>query len=90
LPARAVGSPNPTRSLPDEQIIQVRALLARRHQRVLMAGAEPQRHDRGETTLARRSCAAMLRSLKTEIVRIERPSTSRSPPVRSFVPSTTF
>jgi transposase len=37
-----------------------------------MAGAEQQRHDRAETTLARRSCAAMLRSLKAEIARIER------------------
>ena len=60
------------RPLPDEQTVQLRALLARRHQLVVMAGAEQQRHDRAETTLARRSCAAMLRSLKAEIARIER------------------
>jgi transposase len=52
--------------------VQLRALLARRHQLVVMAGAEQQRHDRAETALARRSCAAMLRSLKAEIARIER------------------
>lgn len=60
------------RPMPDEQTVQLRALLARRHQLVVMAGAEQQRHDRAETTLARRSCAAMLRSLKAEIARIER------------------
>lgn len=60
------------RPMPDEQTVQLRALLARRHQLVVMAGAEQQRHDRAETTLARRSCAAMLRSLKAEITRIER------------------
>lgn len=60
------------RPMPDEQTVQLRALLARRHQLVVMAGAEQQRHDRAETALARRSCAAMLRSLKAEITRIER------------------
>jgi len=60
------------RPLPDEQTVELRALLARRHQLVVMAGAEQQRHDRAETVLARRSCAAMLRSLRTEIARIER------------------
>jgi transposase len=60
------------RPMPDEQTVQLRALLARRHQLVVMAGAEQQRHDRAETALARRSCAAMLRSLKAEIARIER------------------
>jgi len=60
------------RPMPDEQTTQLRALLARRHQLVVMAGAEQQRHDRAETPLARRSCAAMLRSLKAEITRIER------------------
>jgi transposase len=59
------------RPLPDEQTIRLRALLARRHQLVVMAGAEQQRHDRAETALARRSCAAMLRSLRVEIARIE-------------------
>lgn len=60
------------RSVPDGQTMQLRALLARRHQLVVMAGAEQQRHDRADTTQTRRSCAAMLRSLKTEIARIER------------------
>jgi transposase len=60
------------RPMPDEQTVQLRALLARRHQLVVMAGAEQQRHDRAETPLARRSCAAMLRSLTAEITRIER------------------
>ena len=60
------------RPMPDEQTVQLRALLARRHQLVVMAGAEQQRHDRAEAALARRSCAAMLRSLGTEITRIER------------------
>jgi transposase len=60
------------RPLPDEQTRQLRALLARRYQLVVMAGAEQQRHDRADTTLARRSCVAMLRSLKAEIARIER------------------
>jgi len=60
------------RPLPDEQTTQLRVLLTRRHQLVVMAGAEQQRHDRAETALARRSCAAMLRSLRAEISRIER------------------
>lgn len=60
------------RPMPDEQTVQLRALLARRHQLVVMAGAEQQRHDRAESSLARRSCAAVLRSLKAEIIRIER------------------
>jgi transposase len=60
------------RPMPDEQTVQLRALLARRHQLVVIAGAEQQRHDRADNALARRSCAAMLRSLKAEIVRIER------------------
>lgn len=60
------------RPLPDAQTVQLRALLARRHQLVVMAGAEQQRHDRAEVSLARHSCAAMLRRLKAEIARIER------------------
>jgi transposase len=60
------------RPMPDQQTVQLRALLARRHQLVVMAGAEQQRHDRADNPLTRRSCAAMLRSLKAEITRIER------------------
>lgn len=36
-----------------------------------MAAAEQQRHDHAENALTRRSCGTMLRSLRTELVRIE-------------------
>lgn len=60
------------RPMADQQTVQLRALLARRQQLVVMAGSEQQRHDRAESALTRRSCAAMLRRLKAEIARIER------------------
>lgn len=60
------------RPLPDTQTIQLRALLSRRHQLVVMMGTEQQRQDKAEDPLTRRSCVAMLRSLKSELERIER------------------
>ncbi len=60
------------RAMADQQTAQLRALLGRRQQLVVMIGAEQQRHDRAESTLTRRSCADMLRSLKAELARIER------------------
>lgn len=59
------------RPLPDQQTTELRALLARRHQLVVMAAAEQQRHDRADTAALRRSCAIMLRGLRAEIRRIE-------------------
>jgi len=56
----------------DTQRVELRALLARRHQLIDMATAEKQRAARAENTLARRSCEKMLRQLNAEIARVER------------------
>jgi transposase len=56
----------------DTQLIELRALIARRHQLVDMATAEKQRAARAENTLTRRSCQKMLRQLEAEIARVER------------------
>jgi len=60
------------RALPDAQTVELRALLARRHQLVVMAAAEQQRQDHAENVLTRRSCRTMLRSLRAELARIEK------------------
>jgi transposase len=56
----------------DAQLIELRALLARRAQLVEMAKAEKQRGAKAENPLTRRSCAKVLRQLQAEITRIER------------------
>ncbi len=56
----------------DAQLIELRALIARRHQLVDMATAEKQRAARAENPLTRRSCQKMLRQLEAEITRVER------------------
>jgi transposase len=56
----------------DTQRVELRALLARRHQLIDMATAEKQRAARAENALARRSCEKMLRQLQTEIARLEK------------------
>jgi transposase len=56
----------------DEQLTELRALLARRAQLVEMAKAEKQRGAKAENPLTRRSCAKVLRQLQAEITRIER------------------
>jgi transposase len=56
----------------DTQRIELRALLARRHQLIDMATAEKQRAARAENTLTRRSCQKMLRQLNAEIARVEK------------------
>jgi transposase len=56
----------------DTQLIELRALIARRHQLVDMATAEKQRAARAENPLTRRSCQKMLRQLEAEITRVER------------------
>jgi transposase len=61
-----------TRPLPDETLIQLQELLARRRQLVVMITAEKQRLAKAESTVTQRSCAALLRSLETERERIDR------------------
>jgi transposase len=56
----------------DAQLLELRALIARRHQLVDMATAEKQRAARAENPLTRRSCQKMLRQLEAEITRVER------------------
>jgi transposase len=56
----------------DTQRVELRALLARRHQLIDMATAEKQRAAHAESTLARRSCEKMPRQLNAEIARVER------------------
>jgi transposase len=56
----------------DTQRVELRALLARRHQLIDMATAEKQRAAHAENTLARRSCEKMPRQLNAEIARVER------------------
>jgi transposase len=56
----------------DTQRVELRALLARRHQLIDMATAEKQRAARAENTLTRRSCQKMLRQLDAEIARVEK------------------
>jgi len=60
------------RPMPRAEQVELRALLARRHQLVDMMVAETQREARAANTLLRRSHLAMLRQLKAEIERIER------------------
>lgn len=56
----------------DTQLVELRALMARRSQLVAMATAEKQRAARAENTLTRRSCEKILRQLVAEIARVER------------------
>jgi transposase len=56
----------------DTPLIELRALIARRHQLVDMATAEKQRAARAENKLTRRSCQKMLCQLEAEITRVER------------------
>lgn len=60
------------RPLADAQTQRLAALMARRTQLVAHNTAEQQRHDRATDPDTRKSCAAMLRSLKAEIARIEK------------------
>lgn len=60
------------RPVPEPDQVELRALLARRHQLVEMMVAEQQREARAGTKLIRRSHAAMVRQLKAEIARVEK------------------
>jgi transposase len=62
----------PPRPPIDAERDELRALLARRHQLVVMAGAEAQREQRTANKLLRRSHAAVERRLRVEIARIEK------------------
>jgi transposase len=65
-----VAAPVP-RPVPDADHVELRALLARRHQLVEMMVAEAQRAASADNSLIRRSHAAITRHLKAEIVRVE-------------------
>lgn len=60
------------RPVPQAEQVELRALLARRHQLVEMMVAETQREARTANKLLHRSHTAMLRPLKAEIERIEK------------------
>jgi transposase len=60
------------RPVPEPEQVELRALLARRHQLVEMMVAEQQREARAVNKLIRRSHAAMVRQLKAELVRVEK------------------
>ena len=60
------------RPVPAPDQVELRALLARRHQLVEMMVAERQREARAANKLIRRSHAAMTRQLKAEITRVEK------------------
>jgi transposase len=62
----------PPRPMPDAMMTQLRELLARRRQLVVMINAEKQRLARAESQVTQRSCRAMLRSLEAELARIDR------------------
>jgi transposase len=66
-----VANPTP-RPVPRADQVELRALLARRHQLVEMVVAEAQREAHATNTLLRRSHATVLRQLKAEIERIEK------------------
>jgi len=60
------------RPMPPADQVELRALLARRHQLVEMKAAEAQREARAANKLLRRSHAAMTRSLTAEIARLDK------------------
>lgn len=62
----------PPRPMPDAMMIQLRELLARRRQLVVMINAERQRCAKAESRITQRSHKAMLKSLEAERERIDR------------------
>lgn len=60
------------RPVPEPDQVELRALLARRHQLVEMRVAEAQREARAANKMIRRSHTAMIRHLNTEIARLEK------------------
>ena len=62
----------PPRPMPDATMTQLRELLARRRQLVIMINAEKQRFAKAESKITQRSHKAMLRSLEAERARIDR------------------
>ncbi len=62
----------PPRPMPDEAMMQLQELLARRRQLLVMINAEKQRLVKAESKITQRSCRAMLRSLEAERERIDR------------------
>jgi transposase len=62
----------PPRPMPEPMMVQLRELLARRRQLVVMINAEKQRFAKAESKITRRSHQAMLRRLESELGRIDR------------------
>lgn len=62
----------PVRSIPDPMMDQLRELLARRRQLVIMINAEKQRLAKAESAVTQRSHKTMLKSLEAERDRIDR------------------
>jgi len=62
----------PPRPMPDAAMTQLRELLARRRQLLVMINAEKQRLAKAESTITQRSCKAMVKSLEAERERIGR------------------
>jgi transposase len=60
------------RAVPEPERIELRALLARRHQLVEMMVAESQRESHAANRLIRRSHTLVVRQLKAEIARVEK------------------
>ena len=62
----------PPRPLPDQTLIELHELLARRRQLVIMINAEKQRFAKAANRITQRSCKALLKSLEAERERVDR------------------
>lgn len=62
----------PPRPMPEAAMTQLQELLARRRQLVVMINAEKQRFAKAESRITQRSHKAMLKSLESELERIDR------------------
>jgi transposase len=62
----------PARPLPDDLSVRLAELMARRRQLVVMINAEKQRLAKAQDPIAQRSFKALLKSLETERVRIDK------------------
>lgn len=60
------------RAVPEAEQVELRALMARRHQLVVMLATETQRERRAANARLRRSHTAIARSLQAEIARVEK------------------